>query len=245
MQYQEGEDFQPEGNKCTKCSCVVSTALSVPRAFLLVNCGWDSPRAALTLYSLSSPSSCRGTKGKAHVSTAGFWASVLLTLWDEQFFERGAVPCIVGCLMALTSSVVTTKHACRHCYMSPGEQGHSWWRTTGLKSEERCWFSSTWLLLWEDMDSLLFGAEKLLTKSIVEFFCEVKWEADGDKCSLPLYSVGWENRSWGSSIMLCRMDRRTWPPNRIQGRVGISETKPQTGLCKHCCNHIPRIFQSA
>ncbi|KAG8517520.1 BMP-binding endothelial regulator protein, partial [Galemys pyrenaicus] len=26
VQYREGEEFQPEGNRCTKCSCVVSTA---------------------------------------------------------------------------------------------------------------------------------------------------------------------------------------------------------------------------
>ncbi|KAJ8783144.1 hypothetical protein J1605_009752 [Eschrichtius robustus] len=55
VQYREGEEFQPGGDKCTKCSCVVSTALDVPRAFLLVNCGWGSPRAALSLLMVSPP----------------------------------------------------------------------------------------------------------------------------------------------------------------------------------------------
>lgn len=55
VQYREGEEFQPEGDKCIKCSCVVSTALDVPRASLLVNCGWDSPRAVLGLLMVSPP----------------------------------------------------------------------------------------------------------------------------------------------------------------------------------------------
>ena len=40
------------------------------------------------------------------------------------------------------------------------------------------------LLLWEDLGSLFFGAEKLLAEAAVELFNVVRWEADGDKCSL-------------------------------------------------------------
>lgn len=65
VQYREGEEFQPEGNKCTKCSCVVSTAPGVPRTCLLLNGSWDSPGGALTLPAVSpSLPPERGPRGK-------------------------------------------------------------------------------------------------------------------------------------------------------------------------------------
>lgn len=53
------EEFQPEGDKCIKCSCVVSTALDVPKRYSFWSgCAFNVTNSSPTksLYSLFSPS---------------------------------------------------------------------------------------------------------------------------------------------------------------------------------------------
>lgn len=180
MQYREGEEFQPEGSKCTKCSCVVSPAVQTLRMILWVIAASSHFTFLLpSALSVSSPSplsrnlsfSMGGTKGRLFHQRKSSqplcrWCS---GLGDAVFCSVfSSIPHLdpMGSSCSFRPHCITNS-VCSGCPVSPGGHPHPQWKIGAVKSKEERLIFFHITSFWKTMDYLFRESEELLAD--VEF----------------------------------------------------------------------------